>query len=266
MNWRHWTLLGALLLALVVVGLLPPIPQSETYHDFADARAFLGIPNCLNVLSNAAFLLVAIPGIVSTVPRAKPSRRLFLESGECWPWLGFFLGVALTAFGSAYYHLRPNNGTLVWGRIPMTISFLSLVAAMLSERISIKLGLRLLLPLVVFGIGSVLYWHVTQLRGDGDLRSYVLAQFGAIFVLLPLIALFPPRYTRTWDLALALALYALAKLFEVADRSIFSLGGIVSGHTLKHLAAAASAYWILRMLKVRAPVSADLPGLATRPD
>jgi hypothetical protein len=34
----------------------------------------------------------------------------------------------------------------------------------------------------------------------------------------------------------------VAKLFELFDRPIFDLGHYVSGHTLKHLAAALSAY------------------------
>ena len=34
---------------------------------------------------------------------------------------------------------------------------------------------------------------------------------------------------------------------------IYALGGIVSGHTLKHLLAAASVWWLLRMLQLRVP-------------
>ncbi len=42
--------------------------------------------------------------------------------------------------------------------------------------------------------------------------------------------------------------YVLAKIFEALDREIFSLGGLVSGHTLKHLAAGAAAGVVVRML------------------
>ena len=41
------------------------------------------------------------------------------------------------------------------------------------------------------------------------------------------------------------------KALEALDRPIFSAGGLVSGHSLKHVAAAVSTYWILRMLKLR---------------
>jgi hypothetical protein len=50
------------------------------------------------------------------------------------------------------------------------------------------------------------------------------------------------------------ALYALAKVLETFDEPIFAAGHIVSGHTLKHLAAAAAGYYILRMLQKRRPV------------
>jgi predicted membrane channel-forming protein YqfA (hemolysin III family) len=258
MSWRSWVLIGAIFVAVFVVFLFPAIPQSEAYHNFADTRAFLSIPNCLNVLSNAFFLLVGSLGILFVLRRDAGGAAAFVDPLERWPYFVFFVGVTLTAFGSSYYHLDPNDHTLVWDRIPMTVGFMALVAAMLAERINVKLGVRLLVPLVALGAASVVYWDITQSRGHGDLRPYALAQFGSLLVLLLLIALFPPRYTRTSDLGIALALYALAKVLEAADKPIFAAGHIVSGHTLKHLAAALSTYWILRMLRLRAPLTPAL--------
>jgi hypothetical protein len=92
-------------------------------------------------------------------------------------------------------------------------------------------------------------------RDAGDVRFYVAVQAYSVLVLV--IALFmPTRYTRGWDLAVVAGLYALAKVLEILDRQIYAIGHFVSGHTLKHLAAAAGAYWILRMLQKRRP----LPG------
>lgn len=45
--------------------------------------------------------------------------------------------------------------------------------------------------------------------------------------------------------------YALAKVCEAADHQIFSVGRLVSGHTLKHLASGAAGLWILGILKKR---------------
>jgi hypothetical protein len=59
------------------------------------------------------------------------------------------------------------------------------------------------------------------------------------------------RYTRGSDLAVVVGFYVLAKIFEECDRQVFALGHFVSGHTLKHLAAAVASYWILRSLENR---------------
>jgi hypothetical protein len=250
MKRRIWVLAAAVVAAVGIVFLFPAIPQNEAYHNFADTRAFLGIPNCLNVVSNALFLIVGAAGI-----RFLLRNRSFLDSREIWPWFAFFVGVTLTAFGSSWYHLHPDDATLVWDRLPMTIGFMSLVAAVVAERISVKTGVGLLLPLIAASIASVIYWHVSQVRGRGDLRPYALAQFGSLLVLVLLIALFPPRYTRSFDLGISLAFYAIAKAFEAADKPIFTLGNIVSGHTIKHCFAALSAFWILRMLRLRSAIS-----------
>jgi len=256
MNWRYFVLLAALVAVLIVVFLFPAIPQNEAYHNFADQPTLAGIPNCLHLVSNFFFLIVGLLGIRFVARTGHEDCAPFLDSAERWPYLIFFLSVGATAFGSSSYHLNPNDRTMLWDRLPMAAGFTSLVAAVVAERVGVKAGLRLLAPLVLAGAGSAVYWEITQARGHGDLRMYGLAQFGSLLVLLLLIALFPPRYTRTADFILALAFYAAAKLLEAADHLIFRWGGIMSGHTLKHLAAAFSAYWILRMLRLRSPITA----------
>jgi hypothetical protein len=232
---------------------LPPIPQPAWYHQFADQRRWLGIPNFANVISNVAFALVGICGIVFI---RRHGGHAFLDPRERWPYYGVFVGLLLTAFGSAYYHLVPNNARLVWDRLPMTIVFGSLVAALITERISVSAGLRLLPWLIAFGAGSVLQWYWNELHGRGDLRVYASVQaYSALALLLAL--LLPPRYTRSRDFAVVFGFYVLAKIFETSDRQIYLLGHVVSGHTLKHLAAAAAGFWIIRMLRLREPVLQD---------
>jgi len=234
--------------------LLPPIPQDPQYHAFADDRGWLGVHNFLNVLSNLPFLVVGVMGLLVVAnPQAPPGRSRFLDRGERWPYAAFFLGVALTSLGSAYYHLAPTNERLAWDRLPITVAFMGLFVAIIAERVSVRAGVRLLLPLVALGITTVLYWVFTEQRGHGDLRPYGLVQFYPLLAIPFLIVLCPPRYTRTWDLAGGLAFYLLAKLFEVLDTQVFAVGAIVSGHTLKHLAAAIAPLWIWRMLRRRKP-------------
>ena len=140
----------------------------------------------------------------------------------------------------------------------MTIAFMSLVAAVIAERISLRAGLWLLPILLLIGLSSVWHWYMSEVRGAGDLRFYVAVQVYSILVLLIALS-FPPRYTRGSDLAVVVGFYVLAKVLETLDKEIFGIGHVVSGHTLKHLAAAAAGYWILRMLQKRRP----LPGLSS---
>jgi hypothetical protein len=231
----------------------PPMPQSQSYHDFADQRVFLGVPHFLNVISNFPFLLVAGWGLCFLLCHDRPTpRNPFLDSRERWPYVLFFIGVGFTAFGSAYYHLQPDNDRLLWDRLPMTVAFMALFAGIVAERLNPRIGLFVVGPLVAFGFGSVFYWHWTEQHGRGDLRPYYFVQFSPLLVLPVLLLLFPPGYTRTLDILIALGMYILAKYCEhPMDRPIFDLGGWVSGHTLKHLLAALSAFWILRMLGLR---------------
>ena len=243
-------LLAVAVLIAIVALLLPRVPQPQAYHNFADHRGWMGVPNFGDVASNLPFAIVGIWGLVvlfaaHTVKFADPRERL--------PYVVMFVGLILTAIGSAYYHLAPGNARLVWDRLPMTIVFMSLIAAMIAERVSVSAGLASFPVLLIVGAASVLQWRASELEGHGDLRFYAAVQVYSIVVLL-LVLFIPPKYTRNSDFAVVVAFYILAKVLEETDRQIFALGRVISGHTLKHLTAAAAGYWILRMLKKREPL------------
>lgn len=240
--------------------LAPRIPQPQSYHNFADQRGWLGIPNFGDVASNLLFALGGTWGLLFLFRKSEQGR--FLDSRERWAYLLVFLGLLLTAFGSSYYHLAPDNARLVWDRLPMTLAFMGLVSAMISERVSVPAGFYLLPVLLLIGAGSVLLWWYSETRGAGDLRIYAAVQLYAVLIL-PVLLLLPPRYTRSWDFAVVFGFYVLAKVFETADRQVFSLDlHTVSGHTLKHLAAGAAGFWIVMMLEKRQPIqgAAIMPG------
>ena len=252
-----------LTLAVTVAALaLPPLPQPPEYHQFADQRTLLGIPNFFNVSSNVAFLLVGGAGVVLILRNdSRHASQPLLDPSVRWPYLVLFAAVALTCVGSAYYHLAPDNARLTWDRLPMSVGFMALLAAMISERIHPKAGMTLLGPLVLVGIASVVYWHWGEAAGTGNLRPYLAVQFISIVTVLLIIFLFPPRYSRGTDILGAIALYALAKGAEFYDGEIFSASQLVGGHALKHLFAALAIFWILRMIWKRGPVTG--PAAAT---
>lgn len=252
---KLWILISLTIPVAVLTWVEPPIAQDQSYHNFADVRPFEGIPNFLNVASNVGFLIVGLWGLNFLWTQWRTAAHpAFIRRREMWPYLVLFLGLACTSWGSAYYHLHPDDTHLVWDRLPMTIGFMSIFAITIIERISYRWGLWLLGPLVAAGVGSVIYWYWGDLRGHGDLRLYVDVQFYPMLAVPLIIWFFPSSYTYD-RLALAVVgLYGLSKLFEVLDWPLFALlGQVVSGHTLKHLTAAVATYIILWMLHHRHP-------------
>jgi len=236
----HWR---DLLMAVLVFGSLAlmlsqtPFGQSPKYHHFADQHMFFGIPNFLDVTSNLAFLIVGIAGLRICLRSRLGSARN--------AWIVLFAGVTLVSVGSAYYHLEPTNQTLVWDRLPMTIGFMGLFAALLGEYVSDRLGAFLLVPALLLGLASVAYWHWSD-----DLRFYYWIQLVPLLTIPVAMSLYRPRYSHRWLLLVALGWYALAKVAESNDSDIFVLSqGIISGHTIKHLLSALGCLSILLMIQ-----------------
>lgn len=245
----------ALLAGLVAAGLaalffVPPIPQDQIYHQFADTRDFLGIPNFADVISNAAFAVVGIAGAISLARWRRDGR--FLKGPDMRPYMVLFLGVGLVSLGSGYYHWAPSNLSLVWDRLPITVALMGFSAAIIADRIDRNAGNGWLLwVLVALGLLSVLYWYWTETIGQGDLRPYAFLQMYPIVLLPILIWLFPAHtYTLGRYVLYAIGLFVLSKVPEHLDHHLLELtGNLVSGHTVKHLVAALAAYMVLRMLQ-----------------
>jgi hypothetical protein len=225
-------------LAWLMFGHGEPIPQDRGYHLFADGRSCLGIPNFGNVASNLLFLLVGLAGVRECLRNRRGTSRA---------WLVFFAGVALVFFGSSWYHRAPGDDTLVWDRLPMTVGFMALFAALVSEHIGPRLELRLLAGALAVGAFSVFWW-----QHSGDLRIYIWVQGAPLLAIPYLIAAFPGRYGRRYYLLYGVGLYALAKVAELLDHEIYAATATaISGHSVKHLLAALAVFCVLRMLQTR---------------
>jgi len=247
-------LMGLLLVGLMILLTIDPIPQDPEYHLFSDTRWFLSIPNFGDVVSNAGLAIVGVIGIF--VILGAKHKSLFTQRKDAWPYLIFFTGVALISIGSSYYHLEPSNERLFWDRLPMSVAFMAFCSAVIADRIHNRLGNTWLLALlVVLGMLSLVYWHVTESQGHGDLRFYAFVQFYPIIMLPVVLWLFPDHhYTAGRFLGWVIAWYALSKVLEYFDKEVFDFfGHIISGHTLKHLAAGAGALVVLHMLSVSPP-------------
>lgn len=240
MSPHAYRALGLWLLAAILAGLawmLPPITQPPAYHDFADQRACWGLPNCLDTVSNVLFMLAGVIGL--HVLYRNRGGNFFRDRREAWPYGLFFLGGVLIGFGSGYYHLDPGNERLLWDRLAMMLTFMAWFAAIVSERVSLRAGLRLLPLFVAAGLGSAVWWGWSEARGMGDLRFYLQMQMLPMLMIPLLLRFYPPRYSGDRTILAVIGLYLLALLFDLSDHPVFALtGGWVSGHTLKHGIAA----------------------------
>lgn len=245
-GWRAWLLAVVVVSAVLGVWRLAPIPQDPAYHQFADTRVVAGIPYGWNVLSNSLLFVVGLMGLSVVLYLRRAGSQSVLQ-----PYAVLFAGMVLTSAGSSYYHAEPSNARLLWDRLPMTIAFMGFFCSVIAEVMSRRLATRLLPGLLGIGVAAVLYWYSGEMRGAGDLRLYVLVQFLPMLLIPLLLLMFPrPKNYLPWVLAM-LGLYALSKLFELWDAEIFSWGEIISGHTLKHILAAAAPACLLPILRRR---------------
>ena len=240
-------------LPLLVTGLLAaaawlhgPIAQPAGYHDFADRNIAFGIPHFADVMSNLGFALAAVWGWTKLAPA---SRHPDIRSG----WAGyslFLIGLFLTALGSSWYHLAPDNARLVWDRLPIALACGGLLAGVWGD-VHHKQSGRLAAWFALFAVASVGWWYFTDLSGNGDLRPYLLLQ-GLPILLIPLWqSIHDMPGADRLAFGAALALYVVAKFAELNDHQIATALGLVTGHTLKHLLASGAAALIVARLVQR---------------
>jgi hypothetical protein len=241
------------LLAILALGSLAaaffikPIPQDPRYHEFADQRTLLGIPHFMDVASNLPFLVAGVVALYNLQTR----KDIYYPVPEARPaWVILAFAVLFTAFGSAVYHLAPRDGTLFIDRLPMAIGFSVVLAIMVLEWVDPSPRGRMIAGgILLAGFGSLAYAFWSQ-----DLRFYFLLQGWAIVFVPLIVALFPAPARGTSNLVLGIAAYGVAKVFEFFDGPIFRLTGVLSGHTLKHLAAALGSWYLFVYLFRRRPI------------
>jgi hypothetical protein len=243
-----YSLIGfSALLTLVTILTQGPIAQDVSYHLFADTRKILSIPNFWNVASNIPFVIVGLLGLY----KSRYPGKLNVIDDNSIAYILLFFGTLLVGIGSGYYHLAPDNQTLVWDRMPITIAFMALLSIIISEFISVRSGRNLLLPLILAGILSVAYWHFSEIRGEGDLRFYVVVQFYPILAIPIMLICFRSSCTHVYAYWWLLLAYIVAKLFEYFDGEVYNALGFISGHSLKHLTAALGIYVLMAFYQKR---------------
>lgn len=247
--WRERALLAAWLALVLAAVLLPALAQTAGYHAFADHGAWLGVPHAGDVLSNlpfAAFGLVGFWRLWQLPPRT-------LGNGHRAALHVLFGGLVLTALGSGFYHWQPDDAGLVLDRLGIAVALAGLLGLAAAEHVSGRAAGILALGTLAAGALAVQAWQHT-----GNLTPWVVCQAGGALLIAGMACLraVPGALRVRW--ALVLLAYGLAKVFELSDHAIHELTAhTVSGHTLKHLAAALAVLPVLCAL----PRQRALPGL-----
>ena len=231
------------ILAFVIVFMfIKPIAQDVEYHHFADQQSIFGIDNFWNVISNAGFIISGVYGFI-ILRKYKISSVIICS---------LFAGIILTGIGSAYYHYHPDNNTLVWDRLPMTIVFTSFFAQLYSWYFDYITARRIWGISLVVGIFSVFYWQYTETLHRGDLRLYALIQYVPMILMAIIMSRDAKHNTFLFKPLLAVMLfYIVAKIMEYYDVQIYNSIHINSGHSLKHIAAAIATYYMVVIVKKR---------------
>lgn len=224
------TIVSALgLAAIVVAAFAIEIVRGPEFHRYADTREWLGIPHAGDVLSNLAFLIVAARGL----------RRTYVPMGRA-----VLAGVVAIGLGSGLYHWAPSDLTLAFDWAPIALTLAMLSAAVIADRDGPGLVAIALAP--VLALGSVAWWLVTGGTAGGNMAPYVAVQVTCI-ALPALVAVVAPGRVRASWLFAGLAGFILARILGAYDRALLDAIGI-SGHSLKHIAAAQAAACALRGL------------------
>lgn len=233
-------LLTACLAMVLLACLAPPLPQPAHYHAFAAQRSWLGVPFAMDVLSNLAFAGFGLAGLARLMhlPATQPGSAQYPLAAL------FFGGLLITAACSAWYHWQPDDAGLAVDRLGMVLAFAGLLGLAVAGHISSRAGVLLALGLLVLGPFSVWVWAVS-----GNVLPWGVLQFGGMALLLALAWLKPLPGALAVRWGAVILLYAVAKLFELADSLVFELSGqLVSGHSLKHVLAALAAWPVIGAL------------------
>lgn len=213
-------LAGAALLAWLTVH--GPILERPDHNVFADQRAWLGVANSADVLSNLAFLVVGLCGL----------GALGRRSAEAPAIVAFLASLLATAAGSAWYHWAPGDDRLLAYRLPNALLAMSLLAAVAGDGLGRVRQARLLVACLLTGLAGM-----TWTMASGDLRAFLGTQLVPFAIAIVWQWTWPRPAAVRAAFTLALGAFIASQWAQAHDRAILQVVN-VSGHTLQHLLAA----------------------------
>ena len=234
-------LLAAVVGLLVLTILGPVVTQPAHQHAFADQRQWHGIPFAMDVLSNLSFAAWGLAGMMCLLGLLMRSKQSIKQNTEHALAGLFFSGLVVTAAASSYYHLQPDDMALSVDRIGMVIAFAGLLGLAVANRLSYRAGAVIAAAVLLLGPLSIGFW-----LASGNVLPWLVVQFGGMALILWMAFVKPMHAALPVCWGVVIGVYAIAKVLELADHQIYELTShVISGHSLKHLAAGFAAWPVL---------------------
>jgi hypothetical protein len=208
-------------------------------HPFIDARVLWGVPNALDVLSNLAFVPLGAAGLW-VLHRAPSVHSAARQSATV-----FFIGLLLTCISSSIYHWAPSVWGLAVDRAGMAVAFAGVLGLAAAERISLRAAPWVWSVVLLAGLIAIMLNYAM-----GVMAPWIAVQFGGMAVVLWAAA--QPRRAGAVGVrwGVVIAIYVVAKCLELGDEAVFhATGGLVSGHSLKHVVASLAALPVIAALR-----------------
>lgn len=246
----EWALYGACAVLSAVACAGPQVAQDAHYHAFADQRLLWGVPHALDVLTNLPFALAGVMGLWALVRwlRGVAGAERATTAGLCSL---FFGGLLLTAVGSSLYHWQPSDATLLWDRAGMLVAFAGVAGLAVAGRIGQRPAWVTALWMLGAGTLALRTWEAT-----GQFLPWAVLQGGGMLLVLALAWRAQRPAALHVSLAALIGWYALAKVLELGDHMVWEwTQGVVSGHSLKHVAAALAAWPVIAALNAASAAS-----------
>ncbi|HEY5933390.1 MAG TPA: hypothetical protein VIU61_02070, partial [Kofleriaceae bacterium] len=133
------------LAAIAIAWLTGSITRGPEFHHYADQRTWLGIPHVGDVLSNLAFVIVALRASGRGVPGTLAVRA----------------GIAAIGVGSAAYHVEPSDMLLAFDWAPIAVTLSLLAATVLRDRGGARIGRIAFVVAPALAIAAVAWWVAT---------------------------------------------------------------------------------------------------------
>ncbi|CAJ2675212.1 unnamed protein product [Trifolium pratense] len=222
----------------------PKIPRSPNYHQFADMRNLLGVPNTLNVITNFPFLVVGVLGLILAL---EGGFFTISSQAEISTWILFYAGILGVAFGSVYYHMKPDNNRVLWDTLPMMVAYSSLFSSLVVERIGQRIGLGCMCALLFAAFTCIVYERIYD-----DIRLCLMFQLILPLAIAAVAYMYPSNYTHSTYWFSSIGIYLLAKLEAVSDKKLYRANNyVISGHSLEHVCLALIPFLLSVMLICR---------------